>query len=111
MRVAVYPGTYDPFHNGHLDIALRAAKLFDRLIIAVYEYPVKDVLFTAEERLELARRSVKSIANIDVECFSGLTVEYARSKNACAIMRGLRGISDFEFEFEIAHMNRKLNPR
>lgn len=110
MRVAIYPGTFDPFHNGHLDIALRAARLFDQLIIAVYEYPVKDVLFTAEERLELAKRSVKPVANIDVECFSGLTVEYARSKNACAIVRGLRAISDFEFEFEIAHMNRKLNP-
>lgn len=110
MRIAIYPGTFDPFHNGHLDIALRAARLFDRLIVAVYQHPAKDVLFTAEERLELARRSVKPVANIHVECFSGLAVKYAKAKNACALVRGLRAISDFEFEFEIAHMNRKLNP-
>lgn len=110
MRIAIYPGTFDPFHNGHLDIALRASQLFDRLIVAVYEYPAKDVLFDAQERLEIAKRSVASFPNIDVELFSGLTVEYAKGRKACALVRGLRAISDFEYEFEIAHMNRKLNP-
>lgn len=110
MRVAIYPGTFDPFHNGHLDIALRAARLFDQLVIAVYEYPAKNVLFTAEERLELARQSAAQVPNIVVETFSGLAVEYAQARQACAIVRGLRAISDFEYEFEIAHMNRSLDP-
>lgn len=110
MRVAIYPGTFDPFHNGHLDIALRAARLFDRLIVAVYEHPEKNVLFTAEERWQLAQRAVKPVSNIEVEQFSGLAVDYAKARGACALVRGLRAISDFEFEFEIAHMNRKLNP-
>lgn len=110
MRVAIYPGTFDPFHNGHLDIARRASRLFDKLIVAVYEHPEKNALFSARERLEIARKSCESISNVDVESFSGLAVEYAKTKNACALVRGLRAISDFEFEFEIAHMNRKLNP-
>lgn len=110
MRIAIYPGTFDPFHNGHQDIALRAARLFDRLIVAVYEYPGKDVLFSTQERLEIAQRAVAPFPNIDVELFSGLAVEYAKARKACALVRGLRAISDFEYEFEIAHMNRRLNP-
>ena len=110
MRIAIYPGTFDPFHNGHLDIAQRAAKLFDRLIVAVYEHPEKNAIFSAEERLEIARQSCEGIPNVEVESFSGLAVEYAKAKNACALVRGLRAISDFEYEFEIAHMNRSLNP-
>ncbi len=110
MRIAIYPGTFDPFHNGHLDIANRASKLFDQLIVAVYEHPAKDALFSAQERLELARQACDAIPNVEVESFSGLAVEYARSKKACALVRGLRAISDFEFELEIAHMNRILNP-
>jgi len=110
LRIAIYPGTFDPFHNGHLDIAQRAAKLFDKLIVAVYEHPEKSALFSPEERLEIARQSCAGIPNVEVESFSGLAVEYAKSKNACALVRGLRAISDFEYEFEIAHMNRSLNP-
>ncbi len=110
MRIAIYPGTFDPFHNGHLDIALRAARLFDHLIVAVYEHPAKDVLFSADERVEIARRAVENVSNVEVDRFSGLAVEYAKARKACALVRGLRAISDFEFEFEIAHMNRKLNP-
>lgn len=109
MRIAVYPGTFDPFHNGHLDIALRAAKLFDHLIIAVYEYPSKNALFTAEERVAMVRETIKGLSNVEAEGFSGLAVEYAKQKNACVLVRGLRAISDFEFEFEIAHMNRNLD--
>ena len=110
MRTAIYPGTFDPFHNGHLDIAERAAKLFDKLIVAVYEHPEKNALFLAKERLAIAREACVGIPNVEVESFSGLAVEYARSKKACAMVRGLRAISDFEYEFEIAHMNRSLNP-
>ncbi len=110
MRTAIYPGTFDPFHNGHLDITQRASRLFDRLIVAVYEHPEKSALFSAQERLDIARDACRSIPNVQVESFSGLAVEYARAKKACAMVRGLRAISDFEFEFEIAHMNRKLYP-
>jgi len=109
VRVAIYPGTFDPFHNGHLDIAVRAARLFDRLIVAVYEHPEKDELFTAEERWRLARDAINPASNIEVERFSGLAVEYAKAKGACALVRGLRAISDFEFELEIAHMNRRMS--
>ncbi len=110
MRTAIYPGTFDPFHNGHLDIALRASRLFDRLIVAVYEYPGKDVLFSAQERLEIARQATAPYPSISVELFSGLAVEYAKKQQASALVRGMRAISDFEYEFEIAHMNRNLNP-
>ena len=110
MRIAVYPGSFDPFTNGHVDIAQRAARLFDRLIVAVYEHPSKDVLFSVEERMEMAREAVQEVSNVRVDTFSGLTVEYAKRQNACAVVRGLRAISDFEFEFQIAHMNRNLSP-
>lgn len=110
MRIAIYPGTFDPFTNGHLDIAERAAKLFDRLVVAIYRHSAKDVLFSTEERVDLARRAVQAIPNVEVESFVGLTVDYAKERSACALVRGLRAISDFEYEFEIAHMNRNLNP-
>ncbi len=110
MRIAIYPGTFDPFHNGHLDVAERASKLFDHLIVAVYEYPAKNTLFSAQERVEMVRDSVQHLSNVEAELFSGLTVEYGRQKKACVLVRGLRAISDFEFEFEIAHMNRNLDP-
>jgi pantetheine-phosphate adenylyltransferase len=94
LRVAIYPGSFDPFTNGHLDITQRAARLFDRLIVAVYAYPAKDLLFSAEERVQMAKRSVEGISNVEVDSFSGLTVEYARDKGAGALVRGLRAISE-----------------
>jgi pantetheine-phosphate adenylyltransferase len=109
VRIAIYPGSFDPFTNGHLDIAQRAAKLFDRLVIAAYEHPSKDVLFSIEERVEMARRATQEIPNVEVDSFSGLAVEYARKRSATVLVRGLRAISDFEFEFQIAHMNRNLS--
>ncbi len=110
MRIAVYPGSFDPFTNGHLDIAQRASQLFDHLIVAVYEHPAKDVLFSARDRVDMARKAVEAIPNVEVDSFSGLTVQYAQRRQACALVRGLRAISDFEFEFQIAHMNRNLCP-
>jgi pantetheine-phosphate adenylyltransferase len=110
VRIAIYPGSFDPFTNGHLDIAQRASRLFDRLIIAAYEHPAKDVLFSVEERVEMARKAAAEIPNVEVDSFSGLAVEYAKRRNATVLVRGLRAISDFEFEFQIAHMNRNLSP-
>jgi pantetheine-phosphate adenylyltransferase len=110
LRIAVYPGSFDPITNGHKDIAERAARLFDQLIVAVYEHPAKDVMFTAEERIELMRGALARIPNVQVDSFSGLAVEYARRRGAIALVRGLRAVSDFEFEFQMAHMNRNLNP-
>jgi len=110
LRIALYPGSFDPFTNGHLDIAQRAAKLFDKLIVAVYEHPTKNVLFSAEERQEMVRQAVEGVPKIEAASFSGLSVEYARSRNACALVRGLRALSDFDYEFQIALMNRNLSP-
>ena len=110
MRIAIYPGSFDPFTNGHLDIAQRAANLFDRLVIAAYEHPSKDVLFSIDERVEMARKAIQAIPNVEVDSFSGLAVEYAKKRSATVLVRGLRAISDFEFEFQIAHMNRNLSP-
>ena len=110
MTVAVYPGTFDPITNGHLDIVQRAAKLFDRIIIGVYERSNKHLVFTVEERLELAKRAVANLANVEVKSFSGLTVDFARREKAQVMIRGLRMNADFEKEFEMALMNRKLAP-
>ncbi len=110
MTIAVYPGTFDPVTNGHMDIARRAAALFDKLIIAVYDTPPKHLLYTTEERVALFRESVKSIKNIEVLPYKGLTIDYARQAGAKVIIRGLRMSSDFEREFEMALMNKKLAP-
>lgn len=110
MRIAVYPGSFDPFTNGHLDIAQRAAELFDKLVVAVYENPTKNVLFSAHERLEMVKQAVEGVPNIEAASFSGLSVEFARSRNACALVRGLRALSDFDYEYQIALMNRNLSP-
>jgi pantetheine-phosphate adenylyltransferase len=110
MNIAVYPGTFDPIHNGHIDIATRAAKLFDKLIVAVYERPGKSVLFSVEERVEMARKAFEGNPKINVESYNTLTVEFARSKGAKVIIRGLRVISDFELEFQMALINKKLAP-
>ena len=108
MTIAVYPGSFDPVTNGHLDIANRAAALFDELIIGIYDIPQKYLMFSAEERVDLAKKAVAHLQNVRVELYSGLTVNFARSMNARVIVRGLRMISDFEREFEMALMNKKL---
>ncbi|MBI2858352.1 MAG: pantetheine-phosphate adenylyltransferase [Chloroflexi bacterium] len=110
MTKAMYPGSFDPLTNGHLDIAARAAKLFDSLLIAVYDRPAKRLLFTTQERVKLARDATAHIPNIKVTSFEGLMVEFARKSGAEVIVRGLRMSSDFEFEFEMAMMNKKLAP-
>jgi len=110
VTIAIYPGTFDPVHYGHIDIATRAAKLFDHLIVAVYARPLKSLLFTTEERLAMVREALKDIPNVSVESYSGLTVGYARRKGAQVIVRGLRVTYDFELEFQMALTNRKLAP-
>jgi pantetheine-phosphate adenylyltransferase len=110
LTVAVYPGSFDPITCGHVDIARRAALIFDHVTLAVYDTPPKNVLFTTEQRIAMAREALAEIPNVTVECFTGLTVEYARSIGANVIVRGLRAISDFELEFQMALLNRKLAP-
>ena len=110
MRKIIYPGTFDPIHNGHIDIATRAAKLFDVLEFVVAINVEKDPLFTVEERLALITDSTKHIKNIKVNQFTGLVVDYAKHSDSIAIIRGLRHVSDFEFEFQMAMMNYNLNP-
>ena len=110
MTIAVYPGTFDPITNGHLDIVKRAARLFDSLVMGVYDKSNKHLVFTTEERVELARLAVAKIPNVKVRSFSGLTVDFARDEEAQVMIRGLRMNADFEKEFEMALMNRKLAP-
>lgn len=110
MTVAIYPGTFDPLTNGHLDIVTRAARLFDKIIIGVYEKSDKDLFFSTEERVDLVRRAVASIPNVEVKSFRGLAVDFARQVKAQVMIRGLRMNADFEKEFEMALMNRKLAP-
>jgi pantetheine-phosphate adenylyltransferase len=109
MRTAIYPGTFDPITNGHLDILERALKLFDRVIITVARNSAKNPLFTEEERLGMMRESVRHLKGVEVDSFDGLLVDYARKKKATAVVRGLRAISDFEYELQMALMNRKLD--
>lgn len=111
MTTALYPGSFDPVTNGHLDIAKRAAKLFDEVVMAVYSVPDnKKLLFTTEERIALVKESLNGYSNIRVVGYSGLTVDFAREINAQVMIRGLRMVSDFEREFEMALMNKKLAP-
>jgi pantetheine-phosphate adenylyltransferase len=108
-KVAVYPGTFDPFHNGHLEIIRRALGTFDRLIVALGLNPEKETIFTLEERLDMIQNSVDGDPRIECDSFEGLLVRYAERKHAQAIVRGLRAVSDFEYEFQLALMNRKLS--
>ena len=110
MTIAIYPGSFDPITSGHLDIVTRAAKLFEKLVIGVYDTPAKYVLFTTEERVALARQAVVDLPNVEVESFSELAVDFARKLNAQAMVRGLRMGGDFEREFNMAMMNKKLYP-
>ncbi len=111
MRTVIYPGSFDPFTNGHLDIVLRAAKLFDVVIVAVANNSEKKQLFSLEERVSFVQESVKNLPNVRVDSFTGLLVNYVEQCGGQAVIRGLRAISDFEFEFQLALMNRKLNER
>ena len=109
MRTAIYPGSFDPFTNGHLDVVQRAARLFDRVIVAVAMNAGKSPLFTLEERRAMVEQSIGQIPNVEADTFDGLLVDYVHRCSAQAVLRGLRAISDFEFEFQMALMNRKLN--
>lgn len=111
MKTIVYPGTFDPIHNGHLDIAERAASLFDRLIFVVAENAEKSPMFTVEERIVMIEKATKYINNITVMSTSDLIVNFAKKEKAVALIRGLRHVSDFEFEFQMAMMNYHLNPK
>ncbi|MCS7149300.1 MAG: pantetheine-phosphate adenylyltransferase [Caldimicrobium sp.] len=111
-KIAIYPGTFDPITNGHLDLIKRALQFFDRIILAIGENPAKTPLFTTEERLFMAKKALEDLQltdRVEVESFSGLLVEFAKKKRACVIIRGLRAVSDFEYEMQLALMNRKLS--
>lgn len=109
--VAIYPGSFDPVTNGHLDIIKRGLRLFDKVIVAILINSAKQsqALFSVEERIEMLKNSMKDIENTEVDYFNGLLVDYAAKRNANAILRGLRAVSDFEYEFQLALMNRRLN--
>ena len=111
MRIGIYPGSFDPVTLGHLDIIMRSSKLFDKLYIGVLKNSKKHALFTAEERVSMLKDVTKDIENVEVEAFNGLLVEYAMMKNATAIVRGLRAVTDFEYELQLAQINHKLQPK
>jgi pantetheine-phosphate adenylyltransferase len=108
--VAIYPGSFDPITNGHLDLIARGSRVVDRLIVAVLRNESKQALFSVEERLEMVREVVRPFGNVDVESFDGLLVDYAASRGANLILRGIRAISDYEYELQMALMNRRLRP-
>jgi len=108
-KIAVYPGTFDPITNGHCDLVWRGLKLFDGVILAVATNGSKDPLFTVEERLEMLTKTFEGVPNVEVDSFDGLLVDYVVSRGADTILRGLRAVSDFEYEFQLGLMNRKLN--
>lgn len=110
MRVAIYPGSFDPLTNGHVDIIERGSRLFDRIIVAILVNPDKAPLFTVGERIDIVREVFRGQPNVEVDSFQGLLVDYARRKGAGVIVRGLRAVSDFEYEMQMALMNRHLNP-
>ena len=111
MVKALFPGTFDPIHYGHIDIARRASKIFDEVVVAVYETPMKNLLFTPSERLRLVKEAFSDDTNINVQGYSGLTIAYAKNINANVIVRGLRVFSDFEYEFRMALANHHLDPK
>ena len=111
MRIAIYPGTFDHITNGHVDIILRGARLFDRIVVAILVNAEKAPLFSIQERVEIAREVFKDHRNVEVDTFGGLLVDYVEARKAQVIVRGLRAVSDFEFEFQMALMNRRLNSK
>jgi pantetheine-phosphate adenylyltransferase len=111
MTGAMYPGTFDPITNGHYDLVRRAANIFDRVVVAVASNPGKAPLFTVEERVELAREVLQGISNVEIMGYSGLTVDFARQHGLGVVVRGLRAVSDFEFEFQLATMSRHLSDK
>ncbi len=110
-KIAVYPGTFDPITNGHSDLVMRAARMFDHIILAIAANAEKSPLFSLEERIQLAERALEGIKNVEVVGFSGLLIDFARTAGAEVILRGLRAVSDFEYEFQLASMNRRLEPK
>jgi pantetheine-phosphate adenylyltransferase len=111
MKIAIYPGSFDPITNGHLDLIQRGLQLFDRLVVAIADNPDKKPLFSAEDRLEMVKTGVKDLKQVKVVLFTGLLANLAKEIKASAIIRGVRAVSDFEFEFQLALMNRKLAPK
>ena len=109
QKTAIYPGSFDPITNGHIDIVERGLNIFDRIIVAILRNPAKEALFTVEERKEMIEISLNKHSNVEVDVFDGLLVDYAKKRNAGTIVRGMRAVSDFESEFQLALMNRKLN--
>ncbi|OGO33162.1 MAG: pantetheine-phosphate adenylyltransferase [Chloroflexi bacterium RBG_16_56_11] len=110
MIIALYPGSFDPVTNGHIDIATRASKLFDKIIVGIFATPEKNLMFSLDERVDMARRALGHLPKIEVKPYSNITVEFAREVNADVLVRGLRMIGDFEWEFEMAMMNQMLSP-
>jgi pantetheine-phosphate adenylyltransferase len=108
-RIAIYPGSFDPVTFGHVDIVKRGRQLFDKIIVAILINPHKKALFSIDERLEMLQESLESVTGLEFDSFDGLLVDYAQSRGAHAILRGMRAVSDFEYEFQLALMNRKLN--
>jgi pantetheine-phosphate adenylyltransferase len=111
MKIAIYPGSFDPVTNGHLDLIQRALQLFDQLVVAIADNPDKKPLFSGEERLEMVKTAIKDLKQVKVVLFTGLLANLAKEIKASAIIRGVRAVSDFEFEFQLALMNRKLAPK
>ena len=110
-RTVICPGSFDPVTLGHIDIITRASKMFDKVIVAVLTNPAKTPSFNTEERIELLKEATANIPNVEIDGFSGLLAEYARKKNAVAVVKGLRAVSDFEYEFQMSLINKKLNPK
>lgn len=110
MIIAIYPGSFDPVTNGHINLIERAARIFEHVVVAVAKNPQKQSLFSVEERVNLLRKVTEKIAKVEVDAFDGLLVDYVRRRGAKIVIRGLRAVSDFEYEFQMAHMNHKLYP-
>jgi pantetheine-phosphate adenylyltransferase len=109
MKIAIYPGSFDPITNGHLDIVSRGLNIFDKIIVAVLHNPAKKALFSVEERIEMIEKSLTGLPGAEADSFEGLLIDYAAQKNAAAVLRGMRAVSDFDYEFQLALMNRRLN--